>query len=85
MLCTRYQLYNLIIYLLVYTGSRQQDEKQFVGDNHSVATSGRYSNSREVFARVDLDPGRYIIIPSTSKPHEEGDFLLRVFSETAIQ
>jgi len=50
-----------------------------------VATSGSYTNSREVFARIELDPGRYIIIPSAFKPKEEGDFLLRIFTETAAR
>ena len=26
-----------------------------------------------MLARIEVDPGRYIIIPSTSKPAEEGD------------
>ena len=60
-------------------------DKKFVDYNRSAATSGSYTNSREVFARIDLDPGRYIIIPSAFKPQEEGDFLLRIFTETAAR
>jgi len=34
-----------------------------------------------VFARIDLDPGHYIIIPCTFEPNKEGEFLLRIFTE----
>lgn len=60
-------------------------DKQYVDYNRSVATSGSYTNSREVFARIELPPGKYIIIPSSFKPKEEGEFLLRIFTETAAR
>ena len=60
-------------------------DKQYVDYNRSVATSGSFTNSREVFARIELLPGRYIIIPSAFKPKEEGEFLLRIFTETAAR
>ena len=56
--------------------------KQFVDYNYSTGTSGAFTNAREVHARFDLDPGRYIVLPCTFKPDEEGDFLLRVFTES---
>ena len=43
--------------------------------------SGSFTNTREVFKRFDLDPGRYVIVVCTFKPKEEGDYLLRIFSE----
>ncbi|XP_045530250.1 calpain-B-like isoform X5 [Pieris brassicae] len=49
--------------------------------NASVGRSQAFINLREVSARFKLDQGRYVIVPSTFEPNEEGEFLLRVFSE----
>uniref|UniRef100_A0A8C4DZT5 Calpain 5a n=2 Tax=Dicentrarchus labrax TaxID=13489 RepID=A0A8C4DZT5_DICLA len=40
-----------------------------------------YINSRSVFLRIDLKEGRYVVIPTTFKPGQEGDFLLRIFTD----
>ncbi|XP_039279357.1 calpain-A isoform X2 [Nilaparvata lugens] len=56
------------------------DEK-FFKYNASVARSPTFINLREVTARFKLPPGVYCIVPSTFEPNEEGEFLLRVFSE----
>ncbi len=32
-------------------------------------------------ARFTLDPGTYILIPCAFKPGDEGEFLLRIFTE----
>lgn len=37
--------------------------------------------SLQVSCRFKLPPGNYLIIPSTFEPNEEGEFLIRVFSE----
>ncbi|XP_017292898.1 calpain-9 isoform X2 [Kryptolebias marmoratus] len=41
----------------------------------------QYSSRREVVLRRSLPPGRYIIIPSTQEPNQQGEFLLRVLME----
>ena len=43
--------------------------------------TANYQSCREVVFRGRLAPGHYIIIPSTSKNHQEGEFLLRVLTE----
>ncbi|XP_031782046.1 calpain-A isoform X11 [Nasonia vitripennis] len=49
--------------------------------NASVARSPSFINLREVSCRFKLPPGVYCIVPSTFDPNEEGEFLLRIFSE----
>ncbi|PNF15199.1 Calpain-B [Cryptotermes secundus] len=49
--------------------------------NASVARSQSFINLREVSCRFKLPPGVYCIVPSTFEPNEEGEFILRVFSE----
>ncbi|XP_054736946.1 calpain-A [Anastrepha obliqua] len=48
----------------------------------SVGRSPHFINTREVCARFKLPPGHYLIVPSTFDQNEEGEFVIRVFSET---
>jgi len=56
-------------------------DTDFFRYNASCARSKAFINLRELSARFRLPPGNYVIVPSTFKPDEPGDFLLRVFSE----
>lgn len=56
-------------------------DMNFFKYNASVARSASFINLREVSARFKLPPGTYCILPSTFEPNEEGEFVLRVFSE----
>jgi len=49
--------------------------------NASCARSKSFINLREVSGRFKLPPGNYMIVPSSFKPDEEGEFILRVFTE----
>ncbi|XP_044292780.1 calpain-3 isoform X1 [Varanus komodoensis] len=56
-------------------------QKDFFLYNASKVKCKSYINLREVAERFRLPPNEYVIIPSTYEPHQEGEFLLRVFSE----
>ncbi|XP_062864072.1 calpain-3 [Trichomycterus rosablanca] len=62
-------------------GNKQHMQKEFFLLNTSKARSKAYINLREVTQRFRLSPGEYVIVPSTYEPHQEGEFILRVFSE----
>ena len=50
----------------------------------SVGRSPSFLNLREVVGRFKFQPGRYVVIPSTFEPNNEGDFVLRIFFEKDI-
>ena len=52
--------------------------------NAASAEVDAWSYRRETVKRFNLKPGRYVIIPSTFEPNQEGEFLLRVFSEKSV-
>lgn len=61
--------------------SHQQIESH---DLERVDSSGPYINKREVTARFSLKQGAYVIIPTTYEEGEEGEFLLRIFTEKPL-
>ncbi|KAM5337255.1 calpain-3 isoform 6-T6 [Glossophaga mutica] len=67
--------------LLQMHGNKQHLQKDFFLYNASKARSKTYINMREVSERFRLPPSEYVIVPSTYEPHQEGEFILRVFSE----
>ncbi|KAI6214113.1 Calpain catalytic domain-containing protein [Aphelenchoides besseyi] len=64
--------------------SRRVDSS-FLRNAHAVAKSSVFINTREVTARFRLHPGEYLIIPSTFKPDQEAEFLLRIYSTGQVQ
>ncbi|XP_073204727.1 calpain-3 isoform X2 [Lepidochelys kempii] len=62
-------------------GNKQHLQKDFFLYNASKARSKSYINMREISERFRLPPNEYVIIPSTYESHQEGEFILRVFSE----
>lgn len=62
-------------------GNKQHLQKDFFLYNASKARSRTYINMREVSERFRLPPSEYVIVPSTYEAHQEGEFILRVFSE----
>ncbi|XP_072527913.1 calpain-2 catalytic subunit-like [Salminus brasiliensis] len=66
-----------------YSGQRNvRLGRKFFMTHRTTAHSKKFINTREVCSRFHLLPGEYLIIPSTYQPHQDGDFCLRVFSET---
>ncbi|XP_068684046.1 calpain-9-like isoform X1 [Montipora foliosa] len=59
-------------------------DRDFFAYHASTARSPVFINSREVTGRFLLDPGSYLIIPTTFEPHHQGDFLLRIFTEKPV-
>ena len=59
----------------------QKLEEEFFNYTKSRARSRSFLNTREVSGRFRLEHGHYAVIPSTFRPGDEGDFLLRVFTE----
>ncbi|KAM6991926.1 calpain-3b [Tautogolabrus adspersus] len=62
-------------------GQDQHLQKDFFLYTASKAKCKTYINLREVTERIRLPPGEYVIIPTTFEAHQEGEFILRVFSE----
>lgn len=56
-------------------------DTNFFKYNASTARSPTFINLREISSRFSLPPGTYCIVPSTFDPNDQGEFLLRVFSE----
>ncbi|THD23657.1 Calpain-2 catalytic subunit [Fasciola hepatica] len=59
--------------------------QEFFLRTSSVTRSPAFINMREIFGRHKLEPGEYVIIPSTFEPNQEAKFLLRIFSERACE
>ena len=56
-------------------------DTDFFRYTRSAGRSKAFINLREVSVRFRLPPGTYVIVPSTFRPNEAGDFILRIFTE----
>ncbi|XP_035240094.1 calpain-12 [Anguilla anguilla] len=56
--------------------------QSFFSTNRPVARSGKYQAVRGVRRKVHLDPGHYVIVASSFRPNQQGDFYLRIFTKT---
>uniref|UniRef100_A0A915CZJ1 Calpain catalytic domain-containing protein n=1 Tax=Ditylenchus dipsaci TaxID=166011 RepID=A0A915CZJ1_9BILA len=66
------------------TGYRGRLDTKFITDSVSCARSPAFINLREVTGRFRVPPGEYVVIPSTYEPNEEGEFMLRIFTNGLI-
>jgi hypothetical protein len=57
--------------------------KEFFLNHKSEFRSEQFVNAHSVTGRFSLPPGKYVIMPTTYKNDEEGDFVLRMFTEKA--
>ncbi|XP_069562555.1 calpain-12 [Brachyistius frenatus] len=57
-------------------------DHSFFMKNRPVSRSGKYTAQRGVWRKLHLDPGNYIIVASTYRPNQPGDFFVRIFSKT---
>lgn len=64
--------------------ARRQDGG-YIEHAHVVAKNPVYINSREVTARFRVPSGEYLVIPSTFKPQQEAEFLLRIYTSGHVQ
>ncbi|XP_044060003.1 calpain-12 [Siniperca chuatsi] len=56
--------------------------RNFFMKNRPVGRSGKYMAQRGVWRKLHLDPGNYIIVASTYRPNQPGDFFVRIFFKT---
>ena len=70
--------------ILGFNYYRVSDDDELPLDLSSVSRVGNsiYSNPRSITLRLKLEPGRFVIVPCTFEPDFEGEFCLRVFTET---
>ncbi|XP_054459980.1 calpain-12 [Anoplopoma fimbria] len=56
--------------------------RNFFMTNRPVGRSGKYMAQRGAWRKLHLDPGNYIIVASTYRPNQPGEFFVRIFSKT---
>lgn len=58
----------------------EENRKYRVHRIHDAVATSDYIRTRSIFLREQLKQGRYVVIPTTFKPDETGDFLMRIFT-----
>ena len=56
-------------------------DHRFFRSHAACARSPSFINMREISSHHALAAGSYVIVPSTFEPNQEGDFIVRVYSE----
>ena len=75
---------HLAICFRIYNLTENEQEglldKNFFLQHKSSAVSD-LTNMRQIVGRYKLSPGEYLVVPSTEMPGQQGEFLLRIYSE----
>uniref|UniRef100_A0A671RT80 Calpain-1 catalytic subunit-like n=1 Tax=Sinocyclocheilus anshuiensis TaxID=1608454 RepID=A0A671RT80_9TELE len=72
----------LYIAFHIYKDKPGSLDQPFFSNNSPVARSGKYRSIRSVWRKVHLEPGSYVILASTYRPNQQGEFFLRVYTKT---
>ncbi|XP_075781444.1 calpain-14 [Pelodiscus sinensis] len=67
-----------------YYKSNRRLPPEFFATNPSINQRHLFMSKREVTQDFRLQPGSYVIVPSTAEPQQESEFVLRVFSRKHI-
>uniref|UniRef100_A0A3P8YMS3 Calpain catalytic domain-containing protein n=1 Tax=Esox lucius TaxID=8010 RepID=A0A3P8YMS3_ESOLU len=65
-------------------GHRGKFPKTFFKTNVPVAKTEKYIDSRTVMGLFWLNPGEYLIVPTSFNPDETASFILSIFSKTSV-
>ncbi|XP_027901650.1 calpain-12 isoform X2 [Xiphophorus couchianus] len=57
-------------------------DRNFFMNTRPVGRSGTYKAQRGIWRKLRLDPGHYVIVGSTYRPNQPGEFFIRIFSKT---
>jgi len=56
----------------------------FFHNRKPVATSGAFQDARQVMKLFRLEPGEYLIVPSTYMPNKNAEFILTILCKNEI-
>jgi len=76
------KIYSICCVLIDFKTIQVEENRRYrVHVIHESVGSVTYTNSRSVFQNFDFPEGRYVIVPTTFEPGQEGTFMLRIFTE----